>query len=263
MQDGLPKVCIGVAVRNGEAILPDVLDSLVRQSFPGFVVVVSDDASTDSSFEIARQFAARDRRIHCTRVDRGIGAAANRNRVFGFCQSPYFAWVDPGDLPAPGWLERCVGLLEADPGVVFAHTAQRQLGEDGRPLTALAARHPAEGTQTADRIREVLRHMAGTAAGPGLMRSEALRQTGLIAGFAGGEAVLLTELALLGRFRQADEALCGRRGLGGPVARRLPPRVRLAAVKAVAASPLGPLQRLWCLGVAARAMPAGGRRTGR
>ena len=263
MRDSPPKVCIGVAVRNGEAILPEVLDSLLRQSFPGFEVVVSDDASTDCSFEIARQFAARDRRVHCTRVDRGIGAAANRNRVFGFCRSPYFAWLDPGDLPAPGWLERCLGLLDGDRGVVFAHTAQRQVADDGRLLAAQPARHPAEGVRAADRIREVLRHMAGAAAGPGLIRADILRQTGLFAGFAGGEAVLLTELALLGRFRQADEALCGRRGLGGPAARRLPARVRLAAVRAVATAPLGPLQRLWCLGVAARAVPAGGGKSGR
>ena len=76
-----PRVSIGIPVYNGENYLAEALDSLLRQSFGDFELLISDNASTDRTQEICRAYAARDARIRYVRQDRNIGAGPNHNRV--------------------------------------------------------------------------------------------------------------------------------------------------------------------------------------
>ena len=55
----IPKLSIGVPVFNGDAYLAQALASILRQTFPDFEVILSDNASTDRTGEICRSHAAR------------------------------------------------------------------------------------------------------------------------------------------------------------------------------------------------------------
>ncbi|MGE5503786.1 MAG: glycosyltransferase family 2 protein, partial [Actinomycetota bacterium] len=207
MKDGIPTLCIGLPVRNGEAYLAEALDSVLGQSFGDFELVISDNASTDATADICRTFADRDRRIRYTRVDRDIGAAPNFNRVFGFCTAPYFKWMPHDDLLAPDYLARCLRLLRLDSEAVLAHTAVTMIDDAGRPLKVRAdgrvidARgnllmemeplHLAEGDRPQDRFRDALRRMNWCTAALGVIRSHALRRTRMHGAFYGGDHVLL------------------------------------------------------------------------
>jgi glycosyltransferase involved in cell wall biosynthesis len=284
MPDTISPVCIGLPVRNGADYLPQALDSLLAQSFGDFEVVISDNASTDATAEICRDYGRRDRRVRYSRLDRDIGAAPNFNRTFAMCRAPLFKWMAHDDVLAPRWLERCVALLGADSGAVLAHTAVRMIGADGAPLAvaadgkvidsggtallAVEALHLAEGDRPEHRFRDVLRRMTWCTACLGLIRSEALRRTHRHGHFYGGDMVLLAELALLGRFRQDPEPLFLKRchprisvhkdwreraRWADPAAPEWPGlRLRLAYLKALTVVPLRPLQRLSCLDTVAR-----------
>src|SRR6266511_1519680 len=52
-----PRLTIGVPVYNGGSLLSEMLQSLVRQTFTDFEIVISDNASTDDTSEIALRFA--------------------------------------------------------------------------------------------------------------------------------------------------------------------------------------------------------------
>lgn len=58
-----PRVSIGIPVYNGENYLAEALDSLLRQSFGDFELLISDNASTDRTQEICQDYAARDARV--------------------------------------------------------------------------------------------------------------------------------------------------------------------------------------------------------
>jgi glycosyltransferase involved in cell wall biosynthesis len=60
---GLPRVRIGLPAYNGERHLPAALDSLLAQTYGDFELIISDNASTDRTEEICREYAARDSRI--------------------------------------------------------------------------------------------------------------------------------------------------------------------------------------------------------
>jgi glycosyltransferase involved in cell wall biosynthesis len=74
-----PRVSIGMPVYNGEPYLTRALDALLAQSFTDFELIISDNASTDATETICREYAARDRRIRYYRCNENHGAAWNFN----------------------------------------------------------------------------------------------------------------------------------------------------------------------------------------
>jgi glycosyltransferase involved in cell wall biosynthesis len=58
-----PPLSVLLPVRNGEGVIRTALDSLSRQTFPDFEVIVVDDGSTDGTLEIVRDLAEDDERI--------------------------------------------------------------------------------------------------------------------------------------------------------------------------------------------------------
>ena len=74
-------VSIGLPVYNGEHFLRSSLDSLLAQRFADFELIISDNASTDSTGAICSEYAARDSRVRYSRLPQNIGGVANHNRV--------------------------------------------------------------------------------------------------------------------------------------------------------------------------------------
>ena len=77
-----PRVSIGLPVFNGEGFLSDAVGSILAQTYTDFELIISDNASTDGTEEICRDYAASDPRIRYDRTVRNLGAAANLNRTF-------------------------------------------------------------------------------------------------------------------------------------------------------------------------------------
>ena len=77
-----PRVSVGMPVYNSEAYLREAVDSILSQSFADFELIISDNASTDSTEEICRAYASQDRRVRYLRSSVNIGANGNYNNVF-------------------------------------------------------------------------------------------------------------------------------------------------------------------------------------
>ena len=77
-----PRVSIGMPVYNGAKFIEAALDSLLAQTFEGFELIISDNASTDRTEVICRSYAARDNRIRYYRQEKNQGAIWNFNHVF-------------------------------------------------------------------------------------------------------------------------------------------------------------------------------------
>ncbi|GIE98615.1 glycosyltransferase family 2 protein [Paractinoplanes rishiriensis] len=92
-----PRLSIVVPFYNVERYLADCLDSLARQTFGDFEVVLVDDGSRDGSAEVARQYCERDRRFRVvTQDNQGLGPA--RNTGVRHSQADYLTFVDSDDL---------------------------------------------------------------------------------------------------------------------------------------------------------------------
>ena len=115
-----PKVSIGVPVYNGEGYVKGAIDSLLAQTFDDFELIISDNASTDNTEQICRDYAERDPRIRYIRQSENIGPGANFKFVLDQAVGRYFMWAAADDRREPCFLEMTVRVLEEDPRVGLA-----------------------------------------------------------------------------------------------------------------------------------------------
>jgi glycosyltransferase involved in cell wall biosynthesis len=133
-----PVVTVLTPVYNGERYLAACIESVLRQTYPHWDYVIVDNASTDGTAEIARAYAARDRRIRVHTNERLITVIENHN-VAVRQLSPTSTWckfVSADDILLPECLERMVELGAQQPsvGLVGAYQLQgSRVGLGGLP----------------------------------------------------------------------------------------------------------------------------------
>jgi glycosyltransferase involved in cell wall biosynthesis len=125
-----PLVSVCVPVYNAERWLAGALESAVAQTYEELEIVVSDNASTDASAEIASGFG--DPRIRVERSRETIGAVANHNRSIRLSRGAYVKFLHADDLLLPRCVEEMVALAREDEsvGLVFA---PREVDVEGAP----------------------------------------------------------------------------------------------------------------------------------
>ncbi|RMH01894.1 MAG: glycosyltransferase family 2 protein [Chloroflexi bacterium] len=207
-----PRVSLGMPVYNGAEYLRETLTAVLNQTFTDFVLVVCDNASTDETAAIVKEFMAKDGRIHYFRNEINIGAAGNYNRVFHLCpEADYFKWVAHDDSLAPDFLEKCIAVLDAEPEVVLCYPASMLINRKGEVFGEYADGLHLRDPRPYRRLRQFFARPGMCHAVFGLIRMDALRQTSLIGNFPRSDRNLLGELTLYGQFYELEEKLFLRR----------------------------------------------------
>lgn len=107
----MPRISIGVPFHNVEEYLPQCLDSILRQTFTDFEVIMVDDGSTDGSFEICQKYASKDSRFKLIHQENG-GVAKARNNCLRHMTGDFIAWVDSDDWIEDDYFERLIRTQE-------------------------------------------------------------------------------------------------------------------------------------------------------
>ena len=113
-----PKITIGIPVYNGERFLRTCLRSLLAQTFTDFEIIISDNASTDSTRTICLEFAEKDDRIRYIRQDKNIGVIPNFHFVLQKAVGKYFMWAAIDDYWLPEFINKNIDVLESDETIV-------------------------------------------------------------------------------------------------------------------------------------------------
>ena len=203
----LPRLSIGLPVYNGERYLAGTLDSLLQQTFADFELIISDNASTDGTANICREYAASDPRIRYYRSDSNRGAAWNFNNAFNLARGELFKWAAHDDLHDPRFLAECVSALDHDPTAVLCFTRTLFIDDDGHVLREYP--FPVDVASVTRRRLFLVYAGGGHIVHEifGVIRKSALEGTALIGGYVGSDLILLGTLALKGRFIQVQEPL--------------------------------------------------------
>ena len=119
MQDyGGVKVSVGLPVYNGEPFISKRLDSLLKQTFSNFELIISDNSSTDATSVICKEYQKKDKRIRYIRQEKNLGITWNYNFVLDQARSDYFIWAQVDDIWSPTFLEKNVNVLELNQNIV-------------------------------------------------------------------------------------------------------------------------------------------------
>lgn len=98
-------ISIIIPVYNREKYLRECLDSAINQTYHNLQIICVDDASTDSSAEILREYAAADPRIEVIELAENKGVANARNIGLEHVRGDYIAWLDSDDIYHPQFIE--------------------------------------------------------------------------------------------------------------------------------------------------------------
>lgn len=93
----IPKISIILPVYNVERYLKECLDSVLNQSFKEFEIICVDDASTDNSLNILKDYACKDNRITIA-TQKKYGAAVARNVGLKLAKGEYLLIIDSDDM---------------------------------------------------------------------------------------------------------------------------------------------------------------------
>lgn len=124
-------------VYNGEKFIREALDSLLTQTFFNFELIISDNASTDNTESICREYGLQDSRIRYLRQVENLGALRNFQFVLNEASCKYFMWAASDDKWDSTWIYSLFEMLkQTENAAIFGKLIQ--IDEFSVPIT-----HPA------------------------------------------------------------------------------------------------------------------------
>jgi glycosyltransferase involved in cell wall biosynthesis len=116
----LPLVSIIIPTYNRSSSLIEAIDSVFKQTFRDFELIIVDDGSTDGTAEVLEKMG--DRLIYQYQANQGVSAA--RNHGLRMARGRWIAFLDSDDLWLPKKLETQVGFFSDHPEAVICQTEE-------------------------------------------------------------------------------------------------------------------------------------------
>lgn len=207
-----PLVSVALPVYNGQQFLATAIESVLGQTLGDIDLIISDNASTDATGEIAARYVRMDRRVRYLRHAHNLGV--NRNWSFAAQQARgrYLKWLSASDYLAPELLAICADRLDADPTAVLCFSHTQQVDTQGRTLSVFNDDFEVKNADPVERFLEVASRLCiNSPMNAGLFRRDAVHAELPLGNYPGADLVLMAKIALHGRFVLLPEALLNRR----------------------------------------------------
>ena len=127
-------VSIGLPTYNRDSLLREALNSLLKQTYTNFELIISDNASTDSTEEICKKYANKDSRIKYIRQKKNIGPINNFNFVFKEAKGDYFMWAPDDDLWEPEFIQELMEIHKRNEEVAVTFCAYDNITFSGEVI---------------------------------------------------------------------------------------------------------------------------------
>lgn len=111
-----PLVSVLITTYNLIEFVREALDSALNQDYDNLEIIVADDASTDGTADVIREYAAKyPQKIIPLFGEVNVGFAKNTNRALKEVKGKYLVMPGGDDILLPGKISKQVAWLEADP----------------------------------------------------------------------------------------------------------------------------------------------------
>jgi len=133
--EGLPKVSIILPTYNGNRFIEQAIESVLKQSYENFELIIIDDDSIDNTAEVICRFSERDSRILYLKNDENLGIQKSLNRGLRKAKGEYIARIDDDDE----WIDKDklkaqVDFLDNYHDYVLVGTGAVVVNEKGKEL---------------------------------------------------------------------------------------------------------------------------------
>jgi len=220
------KISIGLPVFNGEKFLIKKLESLLSQTFTNFELIISDNASSDLTSKICKEFEKNDKRIRYFRQEKTIAPIMNFKYLLDKANSEYFLWTAVDDVLYPEFLEKNIKVIKNNEKVVssiskmklFGPTTEYMNSENSNSSlfsrihkkiyqkTGFQNTFPVSGNYE-NRIKEYIKNIRHNQVLYGLYRTEQIKKSFVQDSFIGNDTAITFNLLKYGKIYVIDEIL--------------------------------------------------------
>ncbi len=129
-----PLVCICIPNYNNEKTISETLDSLVNQTYKNIIIKIFDNASTDNSMKILKEYEAKYTHIKVFQNETNIGGEGNFNKCIQNLEGEYGALYHSDDVYEPTIVEEQVKFLLENKECVAVSTDMNLIDENSKRL---------------------------------------------------------------------------------------------------------------------------------
>ena len=132
----MPKVSIIVPNYNYKKYLPKRLESIVRQTFNDYEIILLDDHSTDGSQELLIDFANKNQQVrHCIINPTNTGNPfVQWQKGIELAEGEYVWIAESDDYCDPNFLAELLPLMDANPSAAFALCGSHLIDGNDKPI---------------------------------------------------------------------------------------------------------------------------------
>jgi len=130
-----PLVTLAIFTYNQARFISEAIESALAQSYTPLEILISDDCSTDSTFDIANEIASRYEGCHRIVINRNacnLGIAGNINAVLAIARGEIICWSGGDDVSLPDKIQSLVMPLIAEKSLSATHSYVNEIDEESK-----------------------------------------------------------------------------------------------------------------------------------
>lgn len=132
-----PLVSVITPAYNAERFIGETIESVLKQTYPHWEMIIVDDKSTDRTVEIVESYVKQDSRIKLIQLEKNSGSAVARNTAMDNAKGRYLAFLDSDDLWMEEKLEKQLKFMQEN-DIAFSFTKYVRMKENGELTNAIS-----------------------------------------------------------------------------------------------------------------------------
>lgn len=136
------KVSIVLPVYNGAATISEAIDSILRQTYSDFELIIVNDCSSDKTEDIVNEYAKKDSRILIINNTVNQKLPKSLNIGFEHANGVYYTWTSDDNMYKQEAIQKMVECLDADDSIGMVYTNYTVIDEKGDILHEVITHQP-------------------------------------------------------------------------------------------------------------------------
>ncbi len=130
MQNNAPTVSVVMSCYNRKDYIAESIESILNQTYSDFEFIILDNASTDGTSDIIKDFASKDKRIVYIQNEKNKGLITNLNTGLSLARGKYIARMDDDDISYITRFQKQIEFMDSHPDIAVCGTYIETFGEE-------------------------------------------------------------------------------------------------------------------------------------
>lgn len=126
-------VSVIIPTFNSEKFIADAIESVQKQTYKNWEIIIVDDASTDETVALINQITLSNSNITLYQLKKNSGTGVARNNALKYAKGRYIAFLDADDLWKPEKLQKQLDFLQKQ-NIPFTFSAYDCIDEAGKAI---------------------------------------------------------------------------------------------------------------------------------